>query len=321
MTAAMVLTALTALAPADNPPRKANPLAPSLPLLTKEEAGRYEKVLDRFILYETGKLGSGEKAKVLAEFNALGPDATFQLLDALNRAAQIESSCPAVIIARKLAMIFRGSNDVELLQFARENIGAGVTARRHLNALKDLRLTCMLRQSELQRQNLVAGFRPGEKGPGQMTISELANAAGSERGPRLRSVLVELERRQGEQVLNALGAAAASYDSSEQQLARGLLVRHLSGKGAAVVRDALKADQPEVRAAAARVVASRRLPYTAEVIELLNDGESVVRQAARQALVQLSRGRDFGPEATAGPTERAQAVRQWQDWLSQQGQR
>src|SRR4051812_3651467 len=100
--------------------RPRHPLAPSLPLLTKEEEKRYDDVVERFIQYDTGKLTGPAGKKALADFTALGPEAFFNLLDGFNRAANLEASCPAVIIARKIAGILRTSEDLELITFARE---------------------------------------------------------------------------------------------------------------------------------------------------------------------------------------------------------
>jgi hypothetical protein len=266
-----------------------------LPLLSKEEQRSIQSVIDRFIQFETGKLSAKESAKALADFKKLGSEATFQLIEGLNE-------------------------DVNLLDFARENIGSGVTARRHMNVIKDLRLGCAIRKGQLQRRYLAMGFRQGEKTPVQMTVKQLVRAAGTERGLRLQGILTELEKRQGEPVLNALGAAASSYEPDVQKLARGLLSRHLGRQDAKSVREALKADQAEVRAAAARAAGARKLPLGDDLIELLNDQAGEVRQAARQALVRLSKGLDYGPEATAGETERAEAARMWRAWWNRRAQ-
>jgi hypothetical protein len=53
----------------------------------------------------------------------------------------------------------------------------------------------------------------------------------------------------------------------------------------------------------------------------LTDREAEVRQAAHQALVQLSKGQDFGPSAGASETERSAAIQQWRVWWSKQGGR
>src|SRR5262249_49882658 len=162
----------------------------------------------------------------------------------------------------------------ELLDFARGMIGTGVTARRHTVVLKDLKVTCQLRKAYLQRVALMnKGGTTGKVAPAagkpqrSMTVAELAQAAGSERGPRLKLVLTELEKRTGPQVLEALGAAASTYEKDIQQHARGLLDKHLARQPAALVKSKLTDDRAEVRAAAARAVAARGLRYGSELID------------------------------------------------------
>jgi len=43
-----------------------------------------------------------------------------------------------------------------------------------------------------------------------------------------------------------------------------------------------------------------------------------VREAARQALVRLSRGTDFGPAPNAKPADRDKAIQKWRDWWAMQ---
>jgi HEAT repeat protein len=146
-------------------------------------------------------------------------------------------------------------------------------------------------------------------------VNELAQAAGSERGPLLKAVLRELERRHGDEAVAALGTAAASYESDIQELARSLLLKNLSREGPAVIQNKLKDERAEVRAAAARVAGSRGFHFEVELIDRLTDEHEGVRQAAHDALVQLSRGIDHGPAGGAGKTERDDAVRKWRAWL------
>ena len=53
---------------------------------------------------------------------------------------------PAVIIGKKIAKILNASDDLPLLAFAKDNLGAGVTAKRHLGMLKDLQFSILLRR-------------------------------------------------------------------------------------------------------------------------------------------------------------------------------
>jgi hypothetical protein len=325
--ASLLLCLLLGTVPlADDPQKQAtsrppHPFAPSLPQLTDEEEEQFDRVIERFIAYDTGKLPGAEGKKALAEFQKLGSESTFALIRGMNRAARIEHSCPAVTIARKLQRILMSSTDVELLEFARENIGVGVTESRHLNVLKDLRLACTLRKNALASGTRDVSLRGREKPIRGMTVPELAEAAGGERGPRLKEVLTELGRRPGEQALGALGAAAASYEGETRTLARELLLKRLAKLETAGLRAKLRDDKSEIRAGAAQVVGEKRLRLGSELIELLQDDEASVRRAAREALVRLARGTDFGPEPSASDDERAEAVRNWQAWWRQQGGR
>jgi hypothetical protein len=127
-------------------PRKPNPVAPSLPLLSDEEETKLDKVIDRFIQYDTGKLKGAEAKQALSDFQKLGPAAIPALLRGLNKAAELNNSCPAVVIGKKLQRMLNRSNDVQLLEYARETIGTGTVAPRHQGFLRELRVSCTLRK-------------------------------------------------------------------------------------------------------------------------------------------------------------------------------
>jgi hypothetical protein len=149
MQSLLYLTAILSIAqvPADYRDRERHPLAPSLPLLTAEESKKIDTVIDRLIQADTGKIRGDDAKKANDDFNRLGPEAIFNLIDGLNSAANMESSCPAVVIAKKVARVLSTTDDLDLLQFAKENIGADVTAKRHLNVLKDLQSLILFRKA------------------------------------------------------------------------------------------------------------------------------------------------------------------------------
>lgn len=316
-------------------PRQPNPFAPSLPQLTEDEENRLDQAIDRFIDYESGKVRGPDAKKVLSDFHKLGPEAIPALIRGLNRAAKIEHSCPAVILAKKLARMLSTTKDVQLLEFARENVGAGVTQSRHMGVINDLRVLCTFRKRAVAQEESRATVRtlPGSKAVNsarpttgksdvhEMSVTELIEAAGSERGARLRTVLTELGQRRGDAVLGALGSAATTYDGEIQQLARDLLTRQLSGLSAKELKDKLHVDRAEVRAGAAGVIGNKGIHAESELIESLSDPEAVVRRQAHQALVRLSRGTDFGPKEDATEAERTKAQQQWRAWLARQNGR
>ncbi len=316
-------TSLLALAllvvPADSfaakyPGRTPHPLAPSLPVLTDKEEKRFADIIDRFIKFDTGKLGGADGRKAAVEFHQLGPEAVFLLIDGFNQAANLQDTCPAVLIGKKIASILGRSEDLELLTFARESLGAGVTARRHLGVLKDLQLGCMLRRTAVQKKLASNPTYLFQKTLATRQVDELLAAVDKERGPQLKMVLIELEKRDNPKVLDALGLAAGQAERDVGDLARALLAKHLGRQPASTLTLQLHHDQAEVRAAAARAAAGRRPPLGNELIALLEDPEESVRQAARQSLLQLGRGLDYGPQPGASTSQRAQAVQQWRSW-------
>lgn len=156
LTCSVLIIVGVAADPPRNPdgttPRKPHPLAPSLPSTTKEEEDRFDQVIDRFIEADTGKLKGPEAKKAMDDFQKLPPESVFAMIRGFNKAAAIDHSCPALVIGKKLAMQFRSSTDKELLQYARENIGAGISQSRHAPIIKDLRLGCALRMHALNNQ-------------------------------------------------------------------------------------------------------------------------------------------------------------------------
>ena len=140
----LVLAADPAPKPSDSP-RKPHPLAPSLPELTEEEEKKIDAIIDKFIAADTGKLGGSECKKAMEEFRDLGPEATFSLIRGFNRSAHIDNSCPALTISRKLTSFLRRTADVELLQFAKENIGAGVKKTKYGDIIRELKMGCSQR--------------------------------------------------------------------------------------------------------------------------------------------------------------------------------
>lgn len=314
---ALLATLLAGAAPPDpKAPRKPHPLAPSLPQLTDEEEAQLDRIVERFIQFDIGNLPGAEGQKAKLEFDRLGPEATFALIRGLNRAAQIDHSCPVLVIARKLNRIMAASSDGELLQFARENIGAGVGRTQHAGILTDLRNACVQRQRLVARNTVAA--KPGAKAPRSMTTAELAEAAGTERGPRLKELLIELEQRRGDEVIAALASAADSQGSDAQPLARQLLARHLARQTAAVLKEKVKDERPEVRVAAVQAIGAGQPALSGELIDRLTDSDASVRAVAQQALVRFNRGFDYGPRPNASKAEQEAAVKKWREWWARQ---
>ena len=286
---------------ADDAPRKPNPLAPSLPLLTSDEEKNLDKVIDRFMLFDTGQLKGTEGKAALQDFMNLGPEAIPALIRGVNRAAVMEQSCPTIVIAKKLRTMLSASDDQQLLDFAHDEIAAGVDRSLHMNVLQDLRLMCQLRRNALARLE-----EKGPKPPRKMTTSELVDAASGERGPRLKQVLTELAQRKGPDVLKGLVTAAGGGDKDVRQLSLDLMTGNLTRQGIEFVQKKLGDANADVRQSAARSAA--KFPSLAgDLIPLLADSDADVADAAHQSLAKLNGGDDLGPSAP-----------RWQTWWDKQ---
>jgi hypothetical protein len=282
--------------------KKRSPIAPSLPYLTNEEEDKLDRIIDRFILFDTGRLPGPEGMQAQRDFDKLGYEAIPALIRGLNKAAVLEHSCPTLVISKKLSRLLLGSNDTELLEFARDTLGSSVGPTAHRRVIEDMRTSCMLRKNEITRRL------------GAMTIGQLTESA--RRSPEMqRSALVELASRRGPDALVALAAVYTTTDAEQKPFVRGLLERNLAQQTPAVIKEKLKDSSPEVRLVAIRVVANRHTALVGELIDLLADEVAEVRQAAHEALVKLNKGEDYGPSTVAEAAEIAQAQTKWQAWV------
>ncbi|MBL8793451.1 MAG: hypothetical protein JNM56_06085 [Planctomycetia bacterium] len=338
MTPTILLLSLALLtqgqAPArTEPPRKPHPLAPSLPQLTDEEEKRIEDIVHRFILFDTGRLPGAEGQKAAAELEKLGPEAIFVLIRALSRALEIEATCPAVTIGKKIQTILRQTQDPALLDFARENLGLGVKHTVHGGIVRELRTLAFLRRRDIgdgkvaspstsdnDGKIVIRPRDPNDKSLAARSTLDLAQQAREAKGEKLKGLLNELEKRTGETAITALATAGGpDVDSEIRYYAHELLLKNLGRQSADTIKKKLTDPRPEVRTAAAYAAAEKKHQLGAELIDLLKDTNLDVAQSARQALTRLAGGdTDHGPERSATDEERAAAIRKWREWWAKQ---
>jgi hypothetical protein len=299
-------------------------IAPSLPQLTREEEKALDDLLDRFMRADVGLLTGNDAVQATRDFNALGVESVPALIRGLNRAVQYKHACPAVQLTSKLSKLLAKSDDAELLDFARDNIGAGVPDNNpYLPRLKSLRTELALRMNALARANPMAGrltttppMPPslGGRDPKQLTTRELAGLAKTESGEQAKAILRELETRRGPEVFAGLGAAAGSTNSDVRLLGRDLLLRHL---GRLDPKDALaQADNAdvEVRRAVVDLVLEKHPAQLGKLIDRVADKDEGIRQQVRAALAREAKNVDFGPEPGESETEARKSRDRWRTW-------
>src|SRR5262245_33138165 len=111
----LLLVLLLPLDDSEKTQRTPSAIAPSLRALTKEEEGKIDDIIDRFILADTGKVTGQEAKKAVEEFDKLDQDAIPSLIRGLNKAAKIHHSCPVLMISKKLSKLLLASEDPVLL--------------------------------------------------------------------------------------------------------------------------------------------------------------------------------------------------------------
>ena len=301
----------------EDAPRKVSAVAPSLPALTKEEEAKLETVVDRLILADTGRLRGDDARKAVKEFDKLGPEAIPALIRGLQQSAKMSQSCPVVLISKKLIRLLEASSDPILLEYARDEIGAGIKGSAHARILQDVRFRVTLRKNAVGRLKPVT---PAVGVPSELSTAALAKAASTTRGISLRGILKELASRDGKEALDGLTMAAGSADSNTRYAGRAMLDVHLARMPASSLGEVLKDDRVEARLGAVRAAAAKDA-MTPALIERVTDESAAVRAEARSALKKLSKGEDFGPEADATPDQRREARRKWQGWWDRRSQK
>jgi hypothetical protein len=300
---------------ADEPksaPPKVSWIAPSLPATTKEQERAWDEIIDRFMLADTGKLRAAEAKEAMAAFDKLDQAAIPALLRGLNKAAEINHSCPVLMISKKLQRLLMASQDPVLLEFARDELQGKAQKSVHSVSLENLRVQLMLRKNALERLPLPP--RSLEK----MATEGLVQLSTAERGERRKVVLNELAKRDGKEAMLALARAASVTDRVMQPLARQGLEQQIGRASESSLRELLSDPAFEIRKAAIRVAATNR-ELTRYIIERVADERADVRAEARAALTRLANNKvDFGPMPTATKAQQKKALQQWQEWWDKQ---
>jgi hypothetical protein len=160
------------------------------------------------------------------------------------------------------------------------------------------------------------GNRELQTVPSQVTqlCDELVKAKGDEQ----MSVLARLRDAKGIDNTDALALAIPKLSAgAAQREARDALAQRLTRMTAKTVRDKLQDDSVEVRRAAALACGRKKADeHIPDLLQLLEDPEVAVIQAARKALMELT-GEDFGPTEEAGRKGRASAAAAWRKWYEE----
>jgi HEAT repeat protein len=146
-------------------------------------------------------------------------------------------------------------------------------------------------------------------------VTQLCNELVKAKGEEQMSVLAGLRDAKGIDNTDALALAIPKLPiGAAQREVRDALAQRLTRMTAATLRDKLQEDAVEVRRAAALACGRKKATeFIPDLLQLLDDPEVAVIQAARTALKELT-GEDFGPDEEAGRRGRASAATAWRKW-------
>src|SRR5262249_19036077 len=140
-------------------------------------------------------------------------------------------------------------------------------------------------------------------------------------GDKLADVLTELEGSKDAAFTVALKAAIPQLVEPAKKKAREALTDRLMLQDAAVLKELFQDDDAETRRAAALAYARKPGRTTIpDLIDLLDDPEPIVVQAAREALKEMT-AQDYGPMPNASRTQRSLSRAAWYGWWLKQAPR
>ena len=205
-----------------------------------------------------------------------------------------------------------------MLRHVIQHLGEGVKPGPNLWVISDLQQTAVRRFMEVWRKNKTDALKSARQRREELREKILA--------PRRKALQAQWQ-------LQVDLAKLAALERMEQL---ELFLRQIRLQGTIIVAGKLKKLQdliraepyilhkklldrnPETRWMAIQVVGIKRYPFQSALIARLEDSDNAVRQAARQALIRVSRGNDFGPKIKASKSEREQAISKWKHWWSLQ---
>jgi hypothetical protein len=201
----------------------------------------------------------------------------------------------------KLTSLVRESGDPWLALYVMNNLGKGVPPQsRYYGQLQRWRV-----EMRTQLVSMVARPLETRKTSFKTRVERLPE--------RIKAELVVAENLPAQQEMLETASMKLKLDAQAiREL--GPMVRELAKAKQWSVAEKLKDPAPLTRWAAVQVAGHKRLHLEEDLIGLLSDPYPLVRQAARQALVRLSRGNDFGPLPTATGKQLAQSAQAWRQW-------
>lgn len=293
--------------------RSPHPLAPSLPQLSDAEEDELDALIDRFMLFDIGKLPGPAGLKAQKEFDALGPEAVPALLRGFARSARLDHDCPVTVIAKKLRLALLATTDRKLLEFARDE-SESVDLRKHRGVVTALRVAITTHLARLDRAGTPQPPPYRDPRLAKLSAEEIRRRlAANPSDPDLAHALLgELASRDDQAAFEVLLIGAGSTYPNTRRVGRKHLFDWVSKRPRPEINRLLSHEQSEARRAAGLALLAGGKAAGEPALALLKDPVPAVREAIHAELVRMAR-KDLGAPGDT-PESQARAADAWKAW-------
>ncbi|MBS0208248.1 MAG: hypothetical protein JSS27_04765 [Planctomycetes bacterium] len=313
---------------ADNPEPGNADKKPAAKAPAKSKPDQYDVIVNKFIDYDVGRLRGQAGWEARDAFSRLNTtDAIPALIRGLNRAVEINNSCPVMVIASKLQQLMMKADQATLrdalasLETTTANKPFGnylASMRQMLENVSEGRNPHERREegSSTMRAGDPAELRRRHTPVERWSEADIRSAFTTEKGAKLLNLLEFLRKQPGDDSVRLLAEAVNLVSEDMKPTARGLLAQRLSEVTDDSLRQHLQSKNGELRAAAAMAVGYKASPLYRELAKAIRDGDSRVSANAHASLVKLL-GEDLGPREGSNVAERFDAAKRWETFLDE----
>lgn len=201
---------------------------------------------------------------------------------------------------QRLDSLVRESSDPAMIHYVITHLGEGVPRQsKYTRQIQKMR-------SQLQTYQMLLAWDPIRTLTSPLRYGKTPSLQQTQERQKAYQTMVRQAQQQ---------AALKSFlEQAQQNVILSHMLRELIKDSPGVITEKLNDEQPLVRFLAAHAVGRKRLPLEDRLMGLLSDPYPQVREAARQALVRISRGNDFGPAQNASAKQLTQASEAWRQW-------
>lgn len=242
-----------------------------------------DNAVDRFILYDVGRLNGALGQKALADFRGLNDSAGVALAKGLHKASFMEASCPVIAIRSKLSELVMKTENLAMVQAVHDTLvqlqeaSKRFPAARHKNNVETMIEQCKIRMAQLM----------GPRESAKPSVSGLTSADVAIR--RQTAMMLGLHPEEARKVIPELVACLKDPDG----IVRGYAARALVEAGPEAVPALLEVLKDKESRCLACLVLGESRPIGDTTVKALadamRDNDEPFSLAGQQGLIMIGK--------------------------------